>query len=274
MRLYPLTVAAVRTHRTRCGERPCTPERRESLLLSLRKRVLFQTTAVESGVGAAEARPPLCEPLSACPPRSKPLHLRQTVFQHRLPGVAEPCVRHSVWTGAWRPWPPSTPLAAVEASHLSVCNIPHRAARQWRARGRRRIGADPLLPPRPQSALRPFTSVFNVTVSVLQGSWVQGRHCIKLCCYLRCNKAVCHEGLGCGCSFGSDGGAFPCPPLPSGLRDLRLPCPLFPSESRKAVLRPQTGPSGQHGPHGPVCCSRDRPPLQLRRVGLDLSKEK
>lgn len=245
MRLYPLTVAAVRTHRTRCGERPCTPERRESLLLSLRKRVLFQTTAVESGVGAAEARPPLCEPLSACPPRSKPLHLRQTVFQHRLPGVAEPCVRHSVWTGAWRPWPPSTPLAAVEASHLSVCNIPHRAAQQWRAGGRRRIGADPLLPPRPQSALRPFTSVFNVTVSVLQGSWVQGRHCIKLCCYLRCNKAVCHEGLGCGCSFGSDGGAFPCP-LASGTSACPVLCSHQSPGRQSCVLR--RAPQGNMGP--------------------------
>lgn len=82
------------------------------------------------------------------------------------------------------------------ASRLSVCSTLYRSADPRRPGPAESAGA-PALPIHTSKLSAPCTLppfIFNFT-SVLQGSWLQDRYCIKLYCYLRCNKAVGHEGL-------------------------------------------------------------------------------
>lgn len=82
------------------------------------------------------------------------------------------------------------------ASRLSVCSTLYRSADSRRPGPAESAGA-PALPIHTSKLSAPCTLppfIFNFT-SVLQGSWLQDRYCIKLYCYLRCNKAVGHEGL-------------------------------------------------------------------------------
>lgn len=116
---------------------------------------------------------------------------------------------------------PRTPIAAVVAS---VCPS---AASCTEVRTRGGLGLQSQREPQPVPSTPlscllpvPFHLSYLILPSVLQGSWLQDRYCIKLYCYLRCNKAVGHEGLWCGCFLAAaqsmEAAAFSCA---SGLAD-------------------------------------------------------